>query len=141
MSGLRGLGIVRLLVPPRGNLFFLFLFCSFQLPTRTLLTDWNEDTRSTLATLATLLDTGINILLWAGDADWICNWAGSEAVANAAIASRHGNSTGNDTFREQKFEPYTVRGVEKGLFKRDGNLTLMRVFEAGHEVGFYRGLN
>lgn len=98
-----------------------------------------QDQRSTLATLATLLNTGINILLWAGDADWICNWAGTKAVANAAVASSD-YSSGAQAFREKRLEPYTVHGVEKGLFKTEGNLTLLRVFGAGHEVGFYRGL-
>lgn len=45
---------------------------------------------------------------------------------------------GKDTFATKKLEPYTLNGVEKGTFKSVDNFTFMRIYEAGHNVPFYR---
>lgn len=34
-----------------------------------------DDSRSLLATLGDVVDSGIQVLIWAGDADWICNYS------------------------------------------------------------------
>lgn len=69
--------------------------------------------------------------MWAGDADWVCNWQGNYAVANTVSYS------GTSTFSKQSLAPYTVNGVQGGTFKSVGNLSFLRVFGAGHEVPYY----
>lgn len=90
------------------------------------------DARSFLDTLSEVVRTGIQVLLWAGDADYNCNWMGNLHVADAVA---YANTTG---FKAAGMEPYEVAGVAKGAFKTAGNLSFMRVFEAGHEVPYYR---
>lgn len=90
------------------------------------------DPRSFLSTLSSVVQSGINVLVWAGDADWICNWLGNYEVANAVDFSGHAQ------FSAMDLVPYTVNGVEKGQFKTVDNFSFLRVYEAGHEVPYYR---
>ena len=53
---------------------------------------------------------------------------GGFAVANAV------NYTGTSQFNAAALSPYTVKGVEKGLYKTVDNLSWLQVYEAGHEV-------
>lgn len=88
--------------------------------------------RSFLATLSDVVQSGINVLVWAGDADWICNWLGNYEVANVVDFPGHTEFSGKD------LAPYTVDGAEKGLFKTVDNFSFLRVYGAGHEVPYYR---
>lgn len=74
------------------------------------------------------------MLVWAGDADWICNWLGNEAVAEQV------SFKGQEDFRGKELKPYTVNGVQRGTFKTADNFSFLRIFEAGHEVPYYRML-
>jgi carboxypeptidase C (cathepsin A) len=47
---------------------------------------------------------------------------------------------GHDAFAGKALEPYTVNGVEKGMFKTQDNFSFLRVYEAGHMVMFSRKL-
>ena len=78
------------------------------------------------------MQSGITTLIWAGDADWICNWFGGLASANAITYS------GSSAFNSEAVTSYTVNGVAVGTFKSVGNLSWLRVFGAGHEVPYYR---
>lgn len=78
------------------------------------------------------MQTGLTTLIWAGDADWICNWLGGLAAANAI------QYPGSSAFAAAALRPYTVAGAQGGTFKSVGNLSFLRVFDAGHEVPFYR---
>ncbi|PYH92089.1 putative carboxypeptidase S1 [Aspergillus ellipticus CBS 707.79] len=91
-----------------------------------------DNSRTFLPTLSAVVQTGINVLLWAGDADWICNWVGGYGVANAVEFPEQ------DAFRNATLQSYTVNGTERGTFKAAGNFTFVRVFEAGHEVAYYQ---
>jgi len=91
-----------------------------------------KDARSFLSTLSTVVQSGITTLIWAGDADWICNWFGGLASANAITYS------GSSAFNSKAVTNYTVNGVSGGTFKSVGNLSWLRVFGAGHEVPYYR---
>ncbi|KAK8121809.1 carboxypeptidase S1 [Apiospora sp. TS-2023a] len=91
-----------------------------------------DDARSFLDTLSEVVRTGIQVLLWAGDADYICNWMGGLHVADAVA---YANTT---QFNAAAMEPYEVAGVPKGTVKTAGNLSFLRVFEAGHEVPYYQ---
>lgn len=92
---------------------------------------WLVDARSFLSTLSTVVQSGITTLIWAGDADWICNWFGGLAAANAITYS------GASTFKSKALASYTVNGAAGGTFKNVGNLSFLRVFGAGHEVPYY----
>ncbi|KAN0094201.1 carboxypeptidase-like protein S1 [Hyaloscypha variabilis] len=94
--------------------------------------DTGDDARSFLATLSTVVQSGITTLIWAGDADWICNWFGGLAVADAITYS------GQSAFQDTPVTSYTVAGVAGGTFKTVGNLSWLRVFGAGHEVPYYQ---
>ncbi|KAF2489930.1 putative carboxypeptidase S1 [Lophium mytilinum] len=91
-----------------------------------------DNPRSFLATLSKVVQTGLTTVLWAGDADWICNWFGVLDVANAVTYS------GTSTFSKKALAPYTVGGTEKGTFKTVSNLSFLRVYGAGHEVPYYQ---
>lgn len=95
-------------------------------------TSTGDDARSFLSTLSTVVQSGITTLIWAGDADWICNWFGGLASAEAIVYS------GSSAFKSTAVSSYTVNGVAGGTFKSVGNLSWLRVFEAGHEVPYYQ---
>lgn len=71
-------------------------------------------------------------MVWAGDADWICNWFGNLAAANAVTYA------GSSAFNAAPLEPYTVNGAQEGTFKTVDNFSFLRVFGAGHEVPYYQ---
>ena len=70
-------------------------------------------------------------VIWAGDADWICNYMGGQATAEAISWS------GQAAFTAMAQDSYTVNGQAGGTFKTQGNLSWLRVFGAGHEVPYY----
>ena len=70
--------------------------------------------------------------MWAGDADWICNWYGNYDAANAV------DYPGKEEFKGKDLKPYTVNGKERGTFKNVENFSFLRVYEAGHMVMYYR---
>jgi len=76
-----------------------------------------------------VVQSGIQTLIWAGDADWICNWFGGLASAESLTYS------GATAFKKKLVSNYTVNGATGGTFKTEGNLSWLRVFGAGHEVG------
>lgn len=106
--------------------------------------------------LSAVVASGVTTVIWAGDAEyvhsipaslhnvsipiltlqsWICNWIGVADVADAISYS------GQAAFKAKALAPYKVNGVEGGTFKTQGNLSFLRVYEAGHEVMYYRKLN
>ena len=91
-----------------------------------------DDARNFLPTLSAVVQSGIRVVLWAGDADWICNWFGGLASANAV------SYAGASAFAAAPLAPYTVNGTEGGTFKSVGNFGFLRVFGAGHEVPYYQ---
>ncbi|KAI1846991.1 hypothetical protein JX265_006812 [Neoarthrinium moseri] len=87
--------------------------------------------RSFVSTLSKVVQSGVRVLLWAGDADFICNWIGNLNVANAVTYD------GSTSFKAKALAPYTVDGGELGQFKSVDNLSFIRVYKAGHEVPYY----
>lgn len=90
------------------------------------------DSRSYLQQLSDVVQFGVRTLMWAGDADWICNWLGYKETADKVSYSGH------HEFAAGKLVEYSVNGAQKGTYKTVDNLSYLRVFEAGHEVPFYR---
>ncbi|TVY16076.1 Carboxypeptidase S1 [Lachnellula arida] len=91
-----------------------------------------DDARSFVSTLSKVVQSGITVTLWAGDADWICNWFGGLVVADSITFS------GSSAFGSKAVTNYTVDGTAGGTFKTEGNLSWLRVFGAGHEVPYYQ---
>jgi carboxypeptidase C (cathepsin A) len=81
-----------------------------------------------------ILDAGVNVLIWTGDADWICSWEANRREADAVVWH------GQQEFRDTSLAPYKVGGQERGSFKTIENLSYMRVYEAGHDLAFNRKL-
>jgi carboxypeptidase C (cathepsin A) len=76
--------------------------------------------------LSTVVQSGIQTLIWAGDADWICNWYGGLASAESLTYS------GQAAFKKKAVSNYTVNRVAGGTFKSVGNLGWLRVCGGGH---------
>ncbi|KAH7262819.1 putative carboxypeptidase S1 [Fusarium tricinctum] len=91
-----------------------------------------DDAKSFLPELSRIVQDGVQVLIVAGDSDYVCNWVGNKRVADAVEWSQQ------MTFSNQKLQPYTVNGKEKGSFKSMGNLHFVRVFDAGHNVWWYQ---
>lgn len=72
----------------------------------------------------------IPVLVYAGDTDFICNWLGNQAWTDAL------DWPGHKSFSDAKKKDLTLSKDEKpyGKVKNSGNLTFMRIYEAGHMV-------
>lgn len=84
--------------------------------------------------LEMILNRGVRVSLFYGDADYICNWFGGEAIANA-LDFKH-----RAEFATTGYVPFVVDGREYGEVREYGNFNFLRVYEAGHEVPFYQPL-
>ncbi|KAL9620468.1 MAG: hypothetical protein Q9160_005053 [Pyrenula sp. 1 TL-2023] len=92
----------------------------------------SKDARSFLGELSEIVRDGVNVLIWKGDANSVCDWSGTLEVANTLDWDHR------DEFARQLLKPYIVNRTEKGAKKGVENLTFMRFFEAGHYLAFYR---
>ncbi|KAK8220320.1 Alpha/Beta hydrolase protein [Phyllosticta capitalensis] len=81
-----------------------------------------------------LLDQGVRVILYYGDADYICNWFGGEALSLAV------NYTHATQFRSSGYAPFLVNATEYGAVRQYGNFSFVRVYEAGHLVPYYQPL-
>lgn len=93
--------------------------------------DSGDIPRSFIHTLSNLVQSNLTTLIWAGDADWICNWFG---VLTAAESIEFPGAT---EFKNKDETDYTVSGKPVGKFKTVDNLNWLRVYGAGHEVPYY----
>jgi len=83
--------------------------------------DWITDFT---ATLGTLINSGLRVLIYHGDKDFICNWRGGETLTENIPWA------GQDEFNKQNYTVYENFGEYKHL----DNLTFYRVYNAGHMV-------
>ena len=90
-----------------------------------------DNSRSFLTQLSDVVKSGVQTVVWAGDADWICNWFGNQAAAEAV------SYAGQSAFKGKALAAYNVNGKHGGDFKQEGKLSFLRVFGAGHEVMYY----
>lgn len=81
-----------------------------------------------LTDLEYLLNNSVSVTLYYGDADYICNWFGGQAV------SLQVNYTHAAEFRAAGYVPFVVDGTEYGEVRQYGNFSFVRIYEAGHEV-------
>ncbi|KAM3426981.1 hypothetical protein NHJ13734_009172 [Beauveria thailandica] len=72
----------------------------------------------------------IPVLIYAGDADYICNWLGNRAWAKAL------EWPGKAAFNQAPVQPLKLggSGKEYGNVTHSGNLNFMQIFGAGHMV-------
>ena len=84
------------------------------------------------ADLERILASGVRVHLFYGDADYICNWFGGQAVS---LAIKYADSK---NFASAGYEPFMYNGIEYGEVREYGNFSFTRVYEAGHEVPYYQ---
>lgn len=83
-----------------------------------------------------ILENGVRVALYYGDADYICNWFGGEAISLAV------NYTHSAEFAAAEYAPFIIGSAtdpsEAGEVRQYGNFSFLRVYESGHEVPFYQ---
>jgi len=84
--------------------------------------------------IPSLLDAGVKVIIYAGDADWTCSYISNKREAESIEWPYQSD------FVAKELEPYTVDGVEKGAIKTVEGLSYMRVYEAGHDLAYFRKL-
>jgi carboxypeptidase C (cathepsin A) len=82
--------------------------------------------------LEMILNSSVRVSLIYGDADYICNWFGGQAVS---LATQY---THTAEFAKAGYTPMLVDGVEYGETREYGNFSFTRVYESGHEVPYYQ---
>ncbi|PGG98843.1 cathepsin A (carboxypeptidase C) [Blastomyces parvus] len=73
------------------------------------------------------------VLLYAGDADFICNWLGNKAWAEALEYPDHANFAAAE-LKNLTIVDNTSKGKVIGQVKSAGNFTFMRLYGGGHMV-------
>jgi len=91
-----------------------------------LLGDWMTNLMPQVADM--LDNSDLEVLVYSGDKDWICNWRGGEAWTEA---TKWGSK---DDFNAASYNDWTVSGAAAGSMRQFGNLHFLRVFDAGHMV-------
>ena len=86
----------------------------------------------TISALQSLVHSGVTVAMYAGDADYNCNWLGNEVSATSVRAPGF-SSAGYTDIR-------TSDGICHGQVKQSGKFSFTRFYEAGHEVPFYQPL-
>lgn len=77
-----------------------------------------------------LLESGLPVLVYAGDKDFICNWLGNRAWTDRLPWS------GQKKFESQPIRKWTVGKEEAGEVKNYEHFTFLRVYGGGHMVPF-----
>lgn len=82
--------------------------------------------------MKSLVDRGIPVALLYGDADYICNWIGGEAVADALSVDGFDSAGYVDVQTPDK--------LIHGQVKQSGNFAFIRAYQSGHMVPFFKPL-
>ncbi|XP_010486643.1 PREDICTED: serine carboxypeptidase-like 49 [Camelina sativa] len=101
-----------------------FVSCSTSVY-QAMLVDWM---RNLEVGIPELLEDGINLLVYAGEYDLICNWLGNSRWVNAMDWS------GKTNFGAAEAVPFMVDGKEAGSLKTYEQLSFLKVRDAGHMV-------
>lgn len=75
-----------------------------------------------------LLESGLPVLIYAGDKDFICNWLGNQAWTDSLEWSGH------EEFNKQSINVWKVGKKAAGEVKNYENFTFLRVYGGGHMV-------
>ncbi|KAI8329313.1 Alpha/Beta hydrolase protein [Chlamydoabsidia padenii] len=92
----------------------------------------SDGNRNFAPRVADLLNNGVRVLLYSGDADYICNWMGNYAWSSQL------NFTGSSEYQSKSLKAWNLNGKEVGQVQAGSGLTFVRVYEAGHEVPYYQ---
>ncbi|KAI9817502.1 MAG: hypothetical protein M1827_001112 [Pycnora praestabilis] len=84
----------------------------------------------TVQDMLALIEDGVTVMMYTGDADYNCNWLGGEVVSNE-IGAPGFSSAGYTNIT-------TPDGVVHGQVKQSAAFSFVRVYESGHEVPFYQ---
>ncbi|KAI3799355.1 hypothetical protein L1987_34649 [Smallanthus sonchifolius] len=101
-----------------------FVSCS-DLVYRSMLNDWMKNHE---VEIPALLEDNIQLLVYAGEYDLICNWLGNSRWVHAMSWS------GQKDFVSSSNVSFIVDGKEAGILKNHGPLTFVKVHNAGHMV-------
>ncbi|KGO77632.1 Lipase, class 3 [Penicillium italicum] len=86
----------------------------------------------TIESVKKLLEAGVQVLLYFGDADFNCNWLGGQVIAEEI------NARG---YEHAGFVNITTSdGVVHGQVRQSDLFSFVRIYESGHEVPFYQPL-
>lgn len=86
--------------------------------------------RGSISKLRELVKRGITVTLYAGDADYNCNWLGGEIVAE---------KVGGASFSKAGYQNITSKNKDvPGQVKQHGRFSFARIYYSGHEVPFYQ---
>lgn len=88
----------------------------------------DDEVRSLTKQVIESLDAGVQVLVYSGDKDWICNWRGGEEWTNLL------DYKGKKEFNKQKYSTWTVDSEASGEWKSAQGLTFLRFYDAGHLV-------
>lgn len=78
--------------------------------------------------ISLLLTKGVNVLVYSGDKDFVCNWRGGEAWTHKVNYEQH------EQFIHSNYTKWVVDGKAYGEYKTAGKMTFLRVYDAGHMV-------
>ncbi len=89
-----------------------------------------DDARPVVQAIPDLLESGIRILIYAGDADWICNWYGNKAWMMDVEWS------GKEGFVSEPDITWISRETRRpaGEYRRYKNFAFLKIFDSGHYV-------
>ncbi|CAG8755592.1 33220_t:CDS:2, partial [Racocetra persica] len=77
--------------------------------------------------IPSLLENNIRVLVYAGDADYLCNWLGNDAWTKAL------NWTGAASFNNANITQWiTATGTYSGDVRTSNGLTFLKIFNAAH---------
>ncbi|KAF2720388.1 alpha/beta-hydrolase [Polychaeton citri CBS 116435] len=96
-----------------------------------------------LQDLADLVASGVRVALIYGDADWICNWFGGEAISLAVASLLPANTApGADystSFPDAGYADIVINSSYiGGQVRQFANLSFSRIFNAGHFVPYFQ---
>ncbi|KAG2146442.1 Alpha/Beta hydrolase protein [Suillus bovinus] len=91
-----------------------------------------DDARTWLPQLSALVNSGMKVLIWAGDTDMNCNWLGGHASVLAM------DWYGNETLHNTPFTNMTINGTPVAAVQNVDNFSFARVYGAGHEVAAFQ---
>ncbi|KAH8119572.1 Alpha/Beta hydrolase protein [Phellopilus nigrolimitatus] len=84
--------------------------------------------------LEAVINAGIRTVIYDGDADYMLNFKGVEAMVD------NFQTQFNSLYQQQSFSNYTVAGQPAGLIKNAGSFSYIRMFGSGHEVPVYNNM-
>ncbi|CAN1182128.1 Serine carboxypeptidase-like 48 [Linum perenne] len=101
-----------------------FVSCSSQVYDA-MVGDWMQDYE---VGIPALLESGIKVLIYAGEYDLICNWVGNSNWVNGMKWS------GQKKFQSAQTVPFVAGNTKSGELKSYGPLAFLKVYNAGHMV-------